>query len=224
MTATGHATGGGLRRLKVEGLAVARGGVAVLAGLGFDVAPGGCLVLRGPNGCGKTTLLRTLAGLQPTLAGSVEGAGEGAVYAGHADGIKAPLSVAENLGFWAALFGQPAGAVATAMARMNLADLSARPAGELSAGQKRRLGLARLLVTGRWLWLLDEPTVSLDAASVAQFAGVVRDHLAGGGAAVIATHIDLGLPEAQVLDLAPFRAARQADPAGFDGAFGGDFL
>jgi len=109
---------------------------------------------------------------------------------------------------------------------MNLAELAERGAGELSAGQKRRLGLARLLVTGRWLWLLDEPTVSLDAASVELFAGVVRAHLAGGGAAVIATHIDLGLPEAAVLDLAPYRAAaraRGAFEAAFDSAFGGDF-
>jgi heme exporter protein A len=208
--------------LRVEGLAVARGGVAVLAGLGFDMGPGGCLVLRGPNGCGKTTLLRTLAGLQPPLAGSVIGA-EGAVYAGHLDGIKAALTVAENLGFWAALFGQPAGAVARAMGVMNLADLAGRPAGELSAGQKRRLGLARLVVAGRGLWLLDEPTVSLDAASVALFAGVVRGHLAAGGAAVIATHIDLGLPEARILDLAPFRAVPGPDATGFDDGGAGDF-
>jgi len=179
---------------------------------------GGCLVLRGPNGCGKTTLLRTLAGLQPPLAGRIDLPSEAAAYAGHADGNKAVLSVAENLGFWAALHGRPGSEVVTAIDRMNLTELAERPAGELSAGQKRRLGLARLLVCGRWLWLLDEPTVSLDAASVVLFADVVRAHLAGGGATVIATHIDLGLPEAGVLDLSAFRATPPAEGA-FDGAF-----
>jgi heme exporter protein A len=208
-------------RLRVEGLAVARGGVPVLAGLSLDLGAGGCLVLRGPNGCGKTTLLRTLAGLQPPMAGRIDLPAEQAVYAGHADGIKAVLTVTENLRFWAALFGQAAGVVPAAMARMNLADLAMRSAGELSAGQKRRLGLARLLVTGRWLWLMDEPTVSLDAASVALFAEVVRGHLADGGAAVIATHIDLGLPEARVLDLAEFRAPQGAEN-GTDGFGGAD--
>jgi heme exporter protein A len=101
---------------------------------------------------------------------------------------------------------------------MDLAALTGRRAGELSAGQKRRLGLARLLVTGRPLWLLDEPTVSLDVASVALFAGVVRNHLAGGGAAIIATHVELGLPEAEVLDLGPYRTRTLARD-GFDEAF-----
>ena len=106
--------------------------------------------------------------------------------------------------------------------RMNLRELASRPAHALSAGQKRRLGLARLLVTGRPVWLLDEPTVSLDTASVALFAGVLRDHLAQGGAALIATHIDLGLPEAGILDLTPYRAGpgrRDSRPAGFNEAF-----
>lgn len=204
-------------RVSVTDLACARGGVAVLAGLSFDLGAGGCLVLRGPNGCGKTTLLRTLAGLQPPAAGRIDLPPDSAAYGSHADGIKSVLSVAENLGFWAALHGR--GGVAEAMAQMNLSHLAARPAGELSAGQKRRLGLARLLVTGRWLWLLDEPTVSLDAASVALFAGVIRTHLAAGGAAVIATHIDLGLPEAEILNLAPYRPAPAVDDDADAGAF-----
>jgi heme exporter protein A len=101
---------------------------------------------------------------------------------------------------------------------LNLTQLTRRRAGELSAGQKRRLGLARLLVTGRPVWLLDEPTVSLDVASVALFADVVRAHLKTGGLAVIATHVDLGLPEATVLDLDPHRA-REIQSSGFDEAF-----
>ena len=202
--------------LRITNLAVARAGVPVLEGVSFALCPGQALVLRGPNGIGKTTLLRTVAGLQPALAGDIAVAAESVAYAAHADGLKSTLTVAENLGFWAAIHGQDT--VATAMAAMNLTDLADRPAHQLSAGQKRRLGLARLMVTGRWLWVLDEPTVSLDVASVALFAGVVRAHLAAGGAALLATHIDLGLDEAQVLDLAPYKARMAAIPA-FDEAF-----
>ena len=190
-------------RLEVSDLACARGGVTVLEHVGFSLAPGRALVLRGPNGIGKTTLLRTVAGLQPAVAGRVSMPPEAVAYAAHADGLKGTLTVAENLAFWAAIYGTRG--VAEAMARMDLAALCGRQAQNLSAGQKRRLGLARLLVTGRPLWVLDEPTVSLDAASVGLFAGVVRAHLAAGGAALIATHIDLGLDEAEALDLSPFR-------------------
>lgn len=195
--------------LQVTDLSCARGGIPVLEGVGLRVPEGGVLVLRGPNGIGKTTLLRTLAGLQPALDGQVAPGPEAMAYAAHADGLKATLSVAENLEFWARVFGTTD--IGPAMAAFDLNALAARPAQNLSAGQKRRLGLARLLVTGRPVWLLDEPTVSLDAASVGLFAEAVRGHCAAGGLAVIATHIDLGLG-AETLDITPFRATRR--PAG----------
>lgn len=202
--------------LSLKTLAVARGGVTVLRGLTLEVAPAQALILRGPNGTGKTTLLRTLAGLQLPAEGSFDLPPDSVAYAAHADGLKSTLTVVENLTFWSRIYG--GSTIDHALAALNLTRLARRRAGELSAGQKRRLGLARLLVTGRPVWLLDEPTVSLDADSVALFAGVVRDHLGTGGIAVIATHGDLGLPEATVLDLDRHRA-RVIQSNGFDEAF-----
>jgi heme exporter protein A len=203
--------------LTVTDLACARGGVTVLERVSLTLPAGCALMVRGPNGIGKTTLLRTIAGLQPAVAGHISLAPESLTYAAHADGLKAALTTRENLAFWAAVHGQ--GGVDAALTAMNLTALQDRPAQHLSAGQKRRLGLARLLVTGRPVWLLDEPTVSLDAASVALFAGVLRAHLADGGSALIATHVDLGLPEAGVLDLSDFRAQSRSRGGAFDEAF-----
>lgn len=207
--------------LSLRDLAVDRGGVPVLEGLTLDLLPGQALVLRGPNGIGKTTLLRTVAGLQPARAGAVIANPDAVAYSGHSDGLKSTLSVRENLGFWAAVFGTDR--VDHALHAMNLEALADRYAAALSAGQKRRLGLARLLVTGRPVWVLDEPTVSLDTASVALFADAVGAHLRAGGAALMATHIELGLPEAEILDLTPCRA-RPPEEGGITGAFDEAFI
>ena len=144
-------------------------------------------------------------------------------YGAHADGLKAMLTVSENLCFWSSVHGgrhggrHGGGAFAGAMQAMNLMALADRRAADLSAGQKRRLGLARMWVTGHKVWLLDEPTVSLDAASVQLFGTMLRGHLGQGGSAVIATHIDLGI-DAAVLDLTPFKAVPRTDGV-FDEAF-----
>lgn len=195
--------------MTVENLAVSRGGLLVLEGLSFTLAAGQALILRGPNGSGKTTLLRTLAGLQPPVAGRIDADPDAIAYAAHADGLKPTLSVRENLEFWAQVFGQMG--IDAAVAAFALAPLLNRPAGALSAGQKRRLGLARLLVTGRPIWIFDEPTVSLDREAVASFGQTVQGHLAQGGAALLATHIDLGF-DANVLDVAAYKAKPQDLP------------
>ena len=202
-------------RLEVTDLSCARGGVPVLEGVSFTLEPGRALVLRGPNGAGKTTLLRTLAGLQPAGTGRVSLPPDAFAYAAHADGVKATLSVRENLAFWARIYGTDG--VEGALDGFLLRELAERQAQNLSAGQRRRLGLARLLVTGRPVWALDEPTVSLDAEAVARFAAALRAHLAQGGMAVIATHVDLGL-EAATLHVDRCRA-RPPELAGFDEAF-----
>lgn len=201
--------------LTLRGLDCARGGLIVLAGVDLALTAGEAVVLRGANGSGKTTLLRTVAGLQPVAGGELRVDPDDIAYAAHADAIKGTLTVAENLTFWAGLFGTRG--IDEALEALALRDLRNRPAQSLSAGQKRRLGLARMCVTGRSLWLMDEPTVSLDRDAVALFGKVVKGHLDAGGAALIATHIDLGF-ETRTCDLADFKPARQTTQA-FDEAF-----
>jgi len=204
--------------LSVTNLGCARGGVPILAAVSFTLEPGKVLALRGANGSGKTTLLRTIAGLQPPLSGTVNVAPDSIAYGGHADGLKSTLTVADNLLFWAGIYGS--GSIEAALNAFDLADLSERPAQNLSAGQKRRMGLARLLVTGRPIWVLDEPTVSLDAQSVSLFGQAISAHLKNGGSALIATHVDLGL-QADILDVSQFRAINDSPSHdGFDEAFG----
>lgn len=195
--------------LRVTDLSCQRGGILVLKGVSFTLRSGQALVLRGPNGVGKTTLLRTIAGLQPAEAGDVSGPEEAIAYAGHADGLKASLTVRDNLNFWASAYGTKD--ISPALQAFDLTSLLERQAQDLSAGQKRRLGLARMLVTGRSIWIFDEPTVSLDTHNTKLFADMVRKHLASGGIALLATHIDLGLPDAESLDLSSYRALAEAD-------------
>ena len=203
--------------LQLKQLGCARGGVSLLGGVDFSLFAGQIVELRGFNGIGKTSLLRTIAGLQPPTAGQVIAADDTLAYAAHADGIKSGLSVAENLQFWQSTYR--AGGYATALDAFDLRALKDRPAGQLSAGQKRRLGLARLMVTGRPVWLMDEPTVSLDGHARAKLAGILRAHANGGGAALVATHIPLGL-DAPTLDLTPYATLRDST----DQSFAGDWL
>jgi heme exporter protein A len=200
-------------RLIAEALTSTRGGRSLFSGLSLAVEGGSALLLTGPNGAGKTTLIRILAGLLAPSAGSVRledgnvelSVGEQCHYVGHLNALKAGLTVEENAGFWCRyLQAGPmpaADRVETALAAFGLAELGDIPAAYLSAGQKRRLGLARLLLVERPVWLLDEPTVSLDRSAQELLAAVVAAHLAAGGLVVAATHVPLGFAAARELRL-----------------------
>ncbi|WP_347833757.1 heme ABC exporter ATP-binding protein CcmA [uncultured Planktomarina sp.] len=189
--------------LHVSNLSVARGGMTLLSGVDFALNAGQILVLRGANGLGKTSLLRCIAGLQNQVEGQIT-APETVAYSGHADGLKGQMTVLENLAFWSSIYHGPSPEVA--LDAYDLHALADRPAANLSAGQKRRLGLARMQVSGCALWVMDEPTVSLDADNVALFRAALDRHVQSGGAAVITTHIDLAIASAKLLDLTRFKA------------------
>ena len=189
--------------LHVSILSVARGGMTLLCGVDFALIAGQILVLRGANGLGKTSLLRCIAGLQNPVEGQIT-APETVAYSGHTDGLKGQMTVLENLAFWASIYHGPS--PEEALDAYDLHALADRPAANLSAGQKRRLGLARMQVSGCALWVMDEPTVSLDSDNVALFRAALDRHVQSGGAAVITTHIDLAIASARLLDLTRFKA------------------
>jgi heme exporter protein A len=194
-------------KLTANALASERNGRVVFSDLSFTVAAGELAELRGANGSGKTTLLRLLAGLVPLSAGSLAITPATADdlprlchYVGHHDALKSAVSVRDNLTFWSTMLGGED--VAAALQKFNLAALADDPVQLLSAGQRRRLALARVLAAPRPIWLLDEPMTALDAASQQIMATVIADHLGAGGLVLAATHGDWALKADHVISLA----------------------
>jgi heme exporter protein A len=205
-------------RLSASDLACRRGGREVFAGVGFSVAAGEALVITGRNGSGKSSLLRMVVGLLRIASGrlALEGGdpeltiGEQAHYLGHQDALKPSLSVGENLRFWTDFLGGTAADFAQPLAAVGLDALAELPAAYLSAGQRRRLSIARLLAVKRPIWLLDEPASTLDIAAQRRLTELMRTHLAGGGLILAAAHGPIGLDDAEELrlDANPSRQGR----------------
>jgi heme exporter protein A len=188
-------------RLSGSGVRCVRGGREVFSGLDFEASSGQALAIIGANGSGKTSLLRMIAGLLAVAGGAIGLDGgeteltlpEQAHYLGHRDALKPALSVVENLSFWRDFLGGEASDARQSLAAVGLDHAVHLPAAYLSAGQRRRLSIARLLTVRRPIWLLDEPTNALDVAGQSLFAGLMTDHLARGGLIVAATHAPLGI-------------------------------
>ena len=202
-----------------QDLICVRGERTVFSGLDFNRDAGGALVLIGPNGSGKSSLLRLMTGLLPQAGGRLswndeaisedpEAHGGRMHYVGHHDAVKPVLSVAENVNFWTSLRGGAVD-VMTALETFGIAHLADVPGRFLSAGQKRRVNLARIVAAPAPLWLLDEPTTALDKQTIAELEATISAHRAGGGMVVISTHSDMHLESFEVLDLADY-AIRQA--------------
>jgi heme exporter protein A len=201
-------------RLSAVDLACHRGGRDVFTGLSFAVASGEVLAVTGRNGAGKSSLLRTIVGLVRIAHGRIDLEGgeaeltiaEQAHYLGHQDALKPSLSVAENLRFWAGFLGPGGVDIGRALEAVGLDDLADLPAAYLSAGQRRRLSIARLMAVKRPIWLLDEPTSALDAAAQERLSGLMRAHLAEGGLILAATHGGIGLDPTHELRLGALKA------------------
>jgi heme exporter protein A len=198
-------------QLKADNLVCSRGGREVFAGLNFSLSGGEALVVTGRNGAGKSSLLRMIAGLVHIAGGRLEldggeadaSIGEQSHYVGHQDSVKPSLTVGENLKFWARYLGAIESTIDSALQAVELAPLADLPAAYLSAGQRRRLSIARLVAVPRPLWLLDEPTSALDVPSQNRLADLMRSHLAGGGMIVAAAHGPIGLERARELKIGP---------------------
>jgi heme exporter protein A len=199
-------------QLTSENLSCVRGGRQVFTGLNFGLSGGEALEVTGRNGAGKSSLLRMIAGLirisdgRLALSGSDDddaSIGEQSHYLGHLDALKSSLSVGENLQFWGEFLGASRPAIQPALEAVDLAPLAGLPAAYLSAGQRRRLSIARLVVVRRPIWLLDEPTSALDVPSQKRLADLMRTHVAGGGMIVAAAHGPIGLERARELKLGP---------------------
>jgi heme exporter protein A len=196
-------------RLSAVDLACHRGGRDVFAGVSFTIGAGEALTISGRNGAGKSSLLRAVIGLLRLAQGRLTLDGgdpeltiaEQAHYLGHQDALKPSLSVAENLRFWAGFLGAPSSAIDEPLDAVGLGGLAALPAAYLSAGQRRRLSIARLVAIKRPIWLLDEPTSTLDAAAQQRLAGLMQAHLGTGGLILAATHGSIGLEKTQELRL-----------------------
>jgi len=196
-------------RISASNLGCIRGDREVFSGVNLSVSSGEVLAVVGPNGAGKSSLLRIIAGLVRMTLGQLRLDGgdpeltipEQAHYVGHQDALKPSLSVTENLSFWARYLGTDRIAVTDALEAVGLAAIRDLPAGYLSAGQRRRLSLARLVAVRRPIWLLDEAASALDVAAQARLIELMRAHLAGGGLILAATHAPLGLDDARELRL-----------------------
>lgn len=209
----GHPAGapGGRQLMRLSGsdLTCIRGGRQVFRNVSFAVGAGEALLVTGPNGSGKSSLLRLVAGLLRPVEGRIEldggeselTIGEQAHYLGHQDALKPSLTAHENLAFWMDFLGDHKAGERGALAAVGLEELAGLPAGYLSAGQRRRLSLARLVATPRAIWLLDEPSSALDAAAQAMLADLMRAHLDAGGLILAATHGPIGLDRAKELRL-----------------------
>jgi len=211
-----------MTRFHGEKLVCVRGEHMVFRSLDFELNSGDALILIGPNGAGKSSLLRMMAGLLKPYDGKLLWDGEDALddfdghganlhYVGHHDAVKSVLSVSENIKFWATLRGGGEDGIAEALATLDIKHLYDTPGQFLSAGQKRRVNLARIIAAPAPLWLLDEPTTALDKATIKRLEAAIQKHRDGGGMVVLSTHADVDTPGAKVLDISQFSARVSMD-------------